>query len=462
MKLVYNVQDKPPVSSLVVYAFQQVLAIMAATIAVPMIVGNGMSTAAALFGAGVGTLVYVAFTKKSSPVFLGSSFAFIGSMSAAFAGAVSIQAGFAGLLIGAVCAGLVYVVISFIISKVGVAWVDKLMPPVVIGPTVAIIGLSLATSAVGDLQKSSLTGEATQWAVLCGLIALVTTMLVSTYGNKNIKLIPFIIGILTGYACAAILTIIGNATGNTALQIVDFTPFTALVENGVTLSTFISVPDFTFLEAIKGFKEIDAGYISSVIVAYTPVAFVVFAEHIADHKNISSIIEKDLLQDPGLTRTLLGDGVGSIVGAVFGGCPNTTYGESVACVAITRNASVATIITAALECILISFISPFVAFISSIPGCVMGGVCMALYGFIAVSGLKMIQRLDLDVNKNLYVVSTILISGIGGLSLTFGKVTITSVACSLILGIIVNTLLRKDPNPTPEVKEFEEDSKIQH
>ncbi len=462
MKLVYNVQDKPPVSSLVVYAFQQVLAIMAATIAVPMIVGNGMSTAAALFGAGVGTLVYVAFTKKSSPVFLGSSFAFIGSMSAAFAGAVSIQAGFAGLLIGAICAGLVYVVISFIISKVGVAWVDKLMPPVVIGPTVAIIGLSLATSAVGDLQKSSFTGEATQWAVLCGLIALVTTMLVSTYGNKNIKLIPFIIGILTGYACAAILTIIGNATGNTALQIVDFTPFTALVENGVTLSTFISVPDFTFLEAIKGFKEIDAGYISSVIVAYTPVAFVVFAEHIADHKNISSIIEKDLLQDPGLTRTLLGDGVGSIVGAVFGGCPNTTYGESVACVAITRNASVATIITAALECILISFISPFVAFISSIPGCVMGGVCMALYGFIAVSGLKMIQRLDLDVNKNLYVVSTILISGIGGLSLTFGKVTITSVACSLILGIIVNTLLRKDPNPTPEVKEFEEDSKIQH
>lgn len=460
MKLVFDVEDKPSFSSLIVYAFQQVLAIMAATIAVPLVVGNGMSTAAALFGAGVGTLVYIAFTRKKSPVFLGSSFAFIGSMSAAFAGAVSAQAGYAGLLIGALVAGLVYVIIAMVIRKIGVGWVDKLMPPVVIGPTVAIIGLSLASSAVGDLQKSSVTGEMTQWAVLCGLVALLTTCLVSTYGNKTMKLIPFIIGILTGYVVAAILTFIGNATGNASLQIINFAPFTALVEDGVTLKTFFSIPDFTFVEAIKGVKDIDAAYISSVVVAYAPVAFVVFAEHIADHKNISSIIGRDLLTDPGLDNTLLGDGVGSIVGAFFGGCPNTTYGESVACVAITRNASVATIFTAAIECILISFISPFVAFISSIPGCVMGGVCMALYGFIAVSGLKMIQRLDLDVNKNLYVVSAILIAGIGGLSLTFGKITITSVACALILGIIVNTLLSKDPNPSPEATNVEEEKNL--
>lgn len=462
MKLIYNIQDKPAFSKLILYAFQQVLAIMAATIAVPMIVGNGMSTAAALFGAGVGTLVYVAFTKKKSPVFLGSSFAFIGSMCAAFASAVSVQVGYAGLLIGALCAGLVYVVISFIIRKVGVHWINQLMPPVVIGPTVAIIGLSLATNAVGDLQKSSLTGEMTQWAVLCGLVALITTMLVSTYGSKNFKLIPFIVGILTGYVCAAILTFIGNATGTASMQIINFAPFEELFKDGITFSTFFSIPDFTFVHALEGLKDVDAGYISSVLVAYTPVAFVVFAEHIADHKNISSIIEKDLLEDPGLSNTLLGDGVGSFVGAFFGGCPNTTYGESVACVAITRNASVATIIAAAVECILISFIAPFIAFISTIPACVMGGVCMALYGFIAVSGLKMVQRLDLDVNKNLYVVSTILISGIGGLSLTFGNITITSVACSLILGILVNTLLKKDPNPTPEVTEMVEDSKIQH
>ena len=450
MRLVFDVEDKPEFKQLVVYAFQQVLAIMAATIAVPMIIGNGMSTAAALFGAGVGTLIYTFFTQRKSPVFLGSSFAFLGSMAAAFAGAASANAGFTGLIIGAVFAGLVYVIFALVINSVGVGWVNKLMPPVVIGPTVAIIGLSLAGNAVSDLRTSSATGEASQWAVLCGLVALITTMLVSTYGKKFMKLIPFIIGILAGYAVALVLTLIGRATGTASMQIISFASFAALVEGGVSLKTFVALPEFTFVKGIAGLSDIDSGYIISIFAAYVPVALVVFAEHIADHKNISSIIGRDLLENPGLHRTLLGDGVGSMVGAFFGGCPNTTYGESVACVAITRNASVATIIVAAIECIIISFISPFIAFISSIPSCVMGGVCMALYGFIAVSGLKMIQRLDLDVNKNLYVVSTILISGIGGLTLTFGRITITSIACSLILGIIVNNLLKKDPNRVPE------------
>lgn len=444
MKLVYKVNDKPGFRQTVVYGFQQVLAIMAATIAVPLVIGNGMSTAAALFGAGVGTLVYVFFTQHKSPVFLGSSFAFIGSMSAAFAGAVSIQAGYAGLLLGALFAGLVYVVFALIIKAVGTSWINRLMPAIVIGPTVSIIGLSLAGSAVSDLQKSSLTGQNTQFAVLCGLVALFATMLCSTYGKRHLKMIPFIVGILTGYVLAAVLTVIGTQINYAPMQIINFAPFASLVSDGITLNTFISIPDFTFLTAFKGFSEIDAGYIGTIFAAYVPVAFVVFAEHIADHKNISSIIETDLLENPGLHRTLLGDGIGSIFGAFFGGCPNTTYGESVACVAITKNASVLTIITAAVECMIIAFISPFVAFISSIPGCVMGGVCMALYGFIAVSGLKMIQRADLDQNKNLYVVSTILISGIGGLSLTFGQITITAVACSLILGIIVNKILSFD------------------
>ncbi|MBQ1321791.1 MAG: uracil-xanthine permease [Solobacterium sp.] len=444
MKLIYDVQDKPAVSQRIVYAFQQVLAIMAATIAVPMIIGNGMSAAAALFGAGMGTLTYILFTQFKSPVFLGSSFAFLGSMSAAFAGAVSVQAGFAGLIFGAFCAGMVYVVIAMTVKAVGTGWIDRLMPPVVIGPTVSIIGLSLAGNAIGDLQRSSATGETTQIAVLCGLIALFVTMLCSTYGRRQIRLIPFIIGILTGYAAAAVFTVIGNATGNPALCIIDFSPIKALTAGGISLHTFIQVPDFTFLKASQGLADLDAGYLGTVAVAYVPVAFVVFAEHIADHKNISSIIDHNLLENPGLNRTLLGDGIGSMIGAFFGGCPNTTYGESVACVAITRNASVVTILTAAAECILISFLSPFVAFISSIPACVMGGVCMALYGFIAVSGLKMIQGVNLDSNRNLFVVSTILITGIGGLALTFGRVTITSVACALILGIIVNRVLSKE------------------
>ena len=216
-----------------------------------------------------------------------------------------------------------------------------------------------------------------------------------------------------------------------------------MVADGVSLSTFVAVPQFTFLEAIKGAKEFNWTYVATIAVAYIPVAFVVFAEHIADHKNLSSIINKDLLEDPGLHRTLLGDGIGSAVGAVFGGCPNTTYGESVGCVAITRNASVATITTTAIMAILIAFVSPFVAFLDSIPGCVMGGVCITLYGFIAVSGLKMIQKVDFEKNANLFTVSVILIAGIGGMAMAIGPVKITSIACALILGIITNLLLRK-------------------
>ncbi|MBQ2966867.1 MAG: uracil-xanthine permease [Clostridia bacterium] len=448
MKLIYGVHDKPKFPQLLIFAIQQLLAIMTATLVVPVIIGNNMSSAAALVGAGLGTLVYLAFTKMQSPVFLGSSFAFIGSMFAAFAGGVSMSLGYLGLIIGAIFAGLVYVVIAIIVKFAGVKWINKIMPAVVIGPTVALIGLSLAGNAVGDICKGSVPDVAASplITVLCGLITLVVVVLCSTYGKKTLKLIPFIIAILAGYAVTAIFTAIGYAFELDALKILNIEPFKALVADGVTLKTFISVPDFTFLTAIDGIKEITPAYISTIAVAYIPVAFVVFAEHIADHKNISSIIEEDLLENPGLHRTLLGDGVGSMVGAIFGGCPNTTYGESVGCVAITRNASVATIALAAILAILIAFISPFIAFVNSIPSCVMGGVCMALYGFIAVSGLKMVQTVDLGQSKNLFVVSTILISGIGGLTLQFGQITITSIACALILGIIVNLMVSKAEN----------------
>lgn len=439
MKLIYDVKDKPSFGKVVIFALQQLLAILAATIAVPTIVQNGMSQSAALFGAGIGTLVYLLFTKFRSPVFLGSSFAFIGSMLAAFAGAVSAEAGHAGLIIGAAFAGIVYVIIAIIVKFVGVGWIDKLMPAVVIGPTVSIIGLSLAANAVSDITKGKvLDAEGNSAAnplicLLCGLITLLVVTICSVYGKKMVKLIPFIIGILAGYAAAAIFTVIGIATDNPSLQIINFEVFRNM---GI-----VSVPDFTFLEAAKGFGKIDGQYIATVAVAYVPVAFVVFAEHIADHKNLSSVIEKDLLEEPGLHRTLLGDGVGSVAGALFGGCPNTTYGESVGCVAITGNASVVTIFATAVMAIIISFFGPFVTFLSTIPNCVMGGVCVTLYGFIAVSGLKMIQEVDLNDNRNLFVVAVILICGIGGLTVSFGKITITSIACALILGIITNVIL---------------------
>ena len=444
MNLIFDVNDKPKFGQLIVFAIQELLAIMAATLVVPIIIngatGSEMSPAAALFGAGVGTLVYVFFTKKKSPVFLGSSFTFLGSMPLAFAGATTMALGYLGLILGAIFAGLVYVVIALVVKFVGVGWINKLMPAVVIGPTVSIIGLGLAGNAVSDLQTAPAGGDS-RLAILCGLVTLIVTMLCSTFGKKGLKLIPFIIGILAGYILAAIFTLIGSLTGNDALLISNFGPITALFSDGIKLTSFVDLPRFTFIEALGGFSELNGAYIGSIAVAYIPVAFVVFAEHIADHKNISSIIGRDLLEDPGLSRTLLGDGVGSIAGAFFGGCPNTTYGEAVACVAITRNASVATTITAAIGAILISFLSPFVAFVNSIPSCCMGGVCIALYGFIAVSGLKMIQQVDLGEDKNLFVVSSILIAGIGGLSLSFGKVTITSIACALILGIVVNLIL---------------------
>ncbi len=442
MKLVFQTHEKPKFGANIVFAIQQLLAIMAATLVVPIMVGNGMSPAAALFGAGVGTMVYLLFTKFRSPVFLGSSFAFLGSMAAAFAGGVSMTLGYLGLILGAVFAGLVYVIIAVIVKLAGVNWINKLMPAVVIGPTVAIIGLSLAGNAIGDLQKAPAGGH-TLIAVLCGLVTLFVTILCSTFGKKMAKMIPFIIGILAGYAVGSVFTVIGNVAGIDALKVIDYSSITALWANGVGIETFLQFPEFTFATAFKGIGELNGSYIASIAVAYIPVAFVVFAEHIADHKNISSIIEKDLLEDPGLHRTLLGDGIGSAVGAVFGGCPNTTYGESVACVAISGNASVFTIATTSVLAVLISFLSPFVAFVNSIPSCVMGGVCVALYGFIAVSGLKMIQKVDLEKNKNLFVVSTILICGIGGLTLTFGKVTLTAIACALILGIIVNLVLNK-------------------
>ena len=451
MQLIYNVKDKPKFGQLIVFAIQQLLAIMAATIAVPAIVGNGMTASAALFGAGAGTIIYQLFTKFRSPVFLGSSFAFIPSMLAAFAGGVSMQLGFLGLLIGVISAGLVYVIIAIIIKIAGVKWINVLMPPVVIGPTVALIGLSLAGAAVKDVfsygpqdANGAFIMSTNIWvSFICAIVTLLVVILCSTYGKKMVKLIPFIIGILSGYAVGIIFTLIGIATDNPALQIIDFAPFKALVAEGVGLSTFVAVPEFSFLTALKGAGEFSVSYLATVVVAYVPVAFVVFAEHIADHKNLSSIIEADLLEDPGLHNTLLGDGVGSIVGALFGGCPNTTYGESVGCVAITRNASVITITVTAVMAMIVSFISPFVAFLDSIPGCVMGGVCITLYGFIAVSGLKMIQKIDLEQNANLFTASVILITGIGGMAMAIGKVTITAIACALILGIIVNLLLNK-------------------
>ena len=425
MKLIYDVNQKPPIGKNLVYAFQQVLAIMAATLLVPLLVGEPLNQAAALCGAGFGTLFYIFMTKKKSPVFLGSSFAFISPL----IGAAS--CGCLGIFVGAVFAGLVYTIIALIVKKTGSGWVNKLLPPVVIGPTVALIGLSLCGSAVTNLTNTNGGAEYYNLVhILLGIFAFLVTVWASVKGPKWMRMIPFIIGIGAAYIVGLVLTFCG-------VPVVNVSAFDNM--------QFFKVPEFTFLGMFSGKGGTIESFsdVLNIFMLFAPVAFVTLAEHIADHKNLSTIVERDLISDPGLDRTLLGDGIGSIVGAFFGGCPNTSYGESVGCVAITGNASVSTIVIAAIYCIILSFLDPFTCFVNSIPTCIVGGVCIALYGFIAVSGLKMVQHVDLGDNRNLFVVASILVCGIGGLELKLGPITVSAIATGLILGIIVNVLFNR-------------------
>ena len=480
-ELVYDVEDKPKFSKLLVFAFQQVLAVLAATIAVPTIIGLPADIPAAILGGGLGTLVYLCFTKFKSPVIISSSFAFLGALGSAVA------FGYMGIALGALFAGLVYVIIAIIIHFCGSEWVGKLMPPVIIGPTVALIGLSLAGSAMGDITKASgasINSGYNLVGLLCGLVTFMTVVICSVQNRrKGLRLLPFITGIGVGYAVASIFSIFGYACNVDYLKIVNWE---ILVNNfkNPTINSFLSVPHMSLVE---GIKELTTGQVSEqilaanpnatpitwvgvaeVALAFVPVAFVAYAEHIADHINLGTIINRHLLrEEPGMQRTLLGDGVGSIVGTFFGICPNTTYGESVGCVAITKNASIRTIFVAAIMLVVLSFLTPITVLLRTIPSCVMGGVCLTLYGFIAVSGLKMFKNIDLNENKNLFTVSAILISGIGGLSLQIpyalnndGSVSktiaITSIATALLLGILTHFICKAiEKHNLPEEKQPE-------
>lgn len=506
-KLVYDVGDKPKFKNLLLYSFQLLLAILAATVAVPTIIGLPSQIPSAILGAGVGTIVYILFTKGKSPIVVSSSFAYL----AAFPAAIAF--GYCGILLGGLLSGLMYVIIAIIVKFAGTHWVNKLMPAVIIGPVVALIGLSLAPNAVGDLMAANSSDPFHQYnwvAIFCGLATLFTVVICTVQNKrKGIKLIPFIIGIGVGYTLATIFTLIGNATHNTYLQIIDWSPLTSKFQT-ISWKSFFDYPHISFAEAIKEMihggpskeyiieiaqslfssnKEafeaqkimsiadinltnftavknaletihqlpvaITGAGVATIAIAFCPIALVAFAEHIADHKNMSTIIGHDLINDePGLHRTLLGDGVGSMAGAAFGICPNTSYGEGIACVALTKNASVLTTLTTAVICIVLSFLVPFSTVLQTIPKCVMGGVCLALYGYISVSGLKMFKEVDLDDNVNLLTVCVILIAGIGGLSLkipyALGMIPdeckyliIGNIATALILGILVYNVARK-------------------
>lgn len=462
MKLTYGIKDRPPFKKNLVFAFQQMIAIMAATLLVPILVsttGLYCDPAAAFFGAGVGTIVYLLFTKFKSPVFLGSSFTFLGALQAA----ATQNYGYWGLIIGVGFAGLVYVVIAIVIKFVGSAWIKKLLPHVIIGPVLAIIGLSLSGTA-GSWMMTNGGSTYNLWYIFVGLFTFVAIVLASVKGKGMAKLIPFIIGIGSGLVLAMIITGFGYINDSAfckGMRIVDFTPIINCFKP-LKFTSFFDLPKFSFLQAIKtnGQYTLDGAAIGNLALLFVPIAVVELAQHISDHENLSSIVEKDLLENPGLDKTLLGDGVGSIVGAFFGGCANTTYGESISCVALSKNASTSTIFLTGIMCMVISFISPFVAIINMLPKCVMGGACIAMYGFISVSGLQMLKDVDLSDNRNLYPVAAILVIGIGGVTLDFGTnnltggplFQLTSLALAMIVGIVVNAITHSGKDKDEKVE----------
>ena len=462
MKLTYGIKDRPPFKKNLVFAFQQMIAIMAATLLVPILVsttGLYCDPAAAFFGAGVGTIVYLLFTKFRSPVFLGSSFTFLGALQAA----ATQNYGYWGLIVGVCFAGLVYVVIAIVIKFVGSAWIKKLLPHVIIGPVLAIIGLSLSGTAGSWMMKN---GGSTYnlWYIFVGLFTFVAIVLASVKGKGMAKLIPFIIGIGSGLVLAMIITGFGYINDSAfckGMRIVDFTPIINCFKP-LKFTSFFDLPKFSFLQAIKtnGQHTLNGAAIGNLALLFVPIAVVELAQHISDHENLSSVVERDLLEDPGLDKTLLGDGVGSMVGAIFGGCANTTYGESISCVALSKNASTSTILLTGIMCMVISFISPFVAIINMLPKCVMGGACIAMYGFISVSGLQMLKDVDLSDNRNLYPAAAILVIGIGGVTLNFGTnnltggplFQVTSLALAMIVGIVVNAITHSGKDKDEKVE----------
>lgn len=471
--LVLDVEDKPAkIHQWILFAIQHVLAMLVACITVPLLVnanaaraglvGVNMPIGATIISAGIGTLIYLAFTKFKSPVFLSSSFAYIAPMSSALTvGLINNATGgnYFALIIGMFSVGLIYVVVGLVVKFVGTAWLNKLLPIIIVGPVIIVIGLGLSSSAISNLMYVyNDSGDAVQSipAIVSGLVALFVTALVSHYGKGLPKLIPFIIGMLGGYAAALIFSLIGLAVHDIRLQLIDFSIFTDLYsKENIGLASFFNynvfVPNnkdsFMFLrfEQIKAF---DWKTIGTVLLIFVPVAFVTMCEHIGDHENLGNILGRDLLnKEPGMKRTLMGDGVATAVSGALCGAANTTYGENVAVVGLTKIASSAVVLLAALFSIGFGLFTPFTAFLSSIPSCVTGGISLLLYGFIASSGIKMLikEKVDFSNTKNIFVASVILVSGIGGLSVTFVgggyPITITSVALSMVLGIVLNFIL---------------------
>lgn len=430
-RMTYDVDECPPLKEWIILALQHVFAMFGATILVPILVNSAagetvLTIPVALVTSGIGTLIYVLCTKGKSPVYLGSSFAFIAPIAAAYA-----KGGISGAMTGIMAVGLIYAIVALIIKFAGKAWLDKLLPPVVIGPMIMIIGLGLAPSAISQVGIAA--GATFEWkVVLVALVSFVVTAIVMTRAKGFLKVIPFLIGIISGYIMAVILGMI------------DFKP--------VLEASFFSIPDF-----IIPFVDYTISF--GALMTIAPIALVTLCEHIGDHKSLSNIIDKDLINDPGLDRTIMGDGIATFVAGALGGPANTTYGENTSVVGMTKVASVKVIILAAIFAIVIGFLGKFTALVSTIPSSVLGGVSLLLYGFIAVNGLKVLitNQVNFEIPKNVIIASSMLVIGLGGaaISLVSGDMSITLSGMSLasIVGIILNLTLKDEDECECELPE---------
>ena len=425
-KMIYDTNEFPPIGKAIILAFQHVFAMFGATILVPILVNAAagaevLTIPVALVASGIGTLIYIACTKGKSPVYLGSSFAFIAPLAAAY-----LKGGISGAMTGIMAVGLVYVIVALIIKFAGKNWLEKLLPPVIIGPMIMVIGLGLAGSAIGNI---GLTADSVfNWKnLVVAIVAFLVTALTMTRAKGFLKVIPFLIGIISGFIVASIL------------GMVDFT----LVKE----AKWFALPKF-----ILPFKDYKLNF--AALLTIVPVALVTICEHIGDHTSLSNIVGKDLIKDPGLDRTLMGDGIATFVAGLLGGPANTTYGENTAVVGMTKVASVKVIGLAGIFAIILGFLGKFTALVSLIPAPVLGGVSLLLYGFIAVNGLKVLikNQINFEDNKNIAIASSMLVIGLGGatISIVTGNVNlvISGMSLSAIIGIILNLILKSDAEPT--------------
>ena len=419
-KMAYDINEMPPVKQSIILAFQHLFAMFGATILVPILVNTAagkevLTIPVALVTSGIGTLIYILCTKGKSPVYLGSSFAFIIPIAAAYT-----KAGLNGAMTGIMAVGFIYVIVAIIIRFVGKDWLDKLLPPVVIGPMIMIIVLGLAPSAISQIGLAS--GSTLDWKVLVvALVSFLVTALVMTRAKGFLKIIPFLIGIITGYIVAV------------CLGMIEFKP--------VAEASWFSLPKFKVM-------FLDYGLDFTALITIAPIALVTLCEHIGDHTSLSNIIGRNLLKDPGLDRTLLGDGLATFVAGFLGGPANTTYGENTSVVGMTRVASVKVIGLAAIFAIILGFLGKFTSVVSTIPNAVLGGVSLLLYGFIAVNGLKVLikNQVNFEDPKNIIVASSMFVLGLGGaaVSIVSGdlSLSISGMSLAAIVGIILNGILK--------------------